>query len=63
MGPGYLPQMAVKYRMQIVEFVVKLLWTQNIHTLILTTNMFSVYVVRIQKCFGHTVLCNPRTTV
>ena len=45
MGPGYLPQMAVKYRMQIVEFVVKLLWTQNIHTLILTTNMLSVYVL------------------
>ena len=25
------------------------------HTLIQKTNMFSVYVVRIQKCFGHTV--------
>ena len=33
----------------------ELLQTQHIHTLILKTNMFSVYVVRIQKCFGHTV--------
>ena len=45
-----------KIRMQIVESVVKLLRTQDIHTLILTTNVFSVYVVvRSQKCFGHNV--------
>ena len=58
MGPGYLPEMAVKSRIQIVESVVKLLWTKHIvHTYFNSNDqyVFSVYVVRIQKCFGHTV--------
>ena len=57
MGPGYLPEMAVKSRIQIVESVVKLLWTKHIQTYFNSNDqyVFSVYVVRIQKCFCHTV--------
>ena len=60
MGPGYLPQMAVKSRMQIVVSVVKLLWTQHIHTYFNSNNqyVFSVCSANSKVFWPYGVLQN-----